>query len=161
MRRVVPSESFDGQSVDVDIDDLGAQLYLDAQLLQPCLRLLSELGAHWRQHRRPRVEQDHPRLRRVDMAESTFQGLGGQLGDLARQLHPGRTRADDGERQQLLPERRIAGPFSQLERAEDAPAHFERVVDRLHARRELREMVVAEIGLAGAGRDDQAVVAVW
>ena len=67
-------------------------------------------------------------------------------------------RTDDGERQQLLPEDRIAAQFSQLERAEDAPAHFKRIVDRLHARRELREMVVTEIGLAGAGRDDQAVV---
>src|SRR6478672_10617447 len=65
---------------------------------------------------------------------------------------------DDGERQQLLPEGRIAAQFGQLERAEDAPAHFERIVDRLHARRELREMVVTEIGLARPGRDDQAVV---
>ena len=48
--------------------------------------------------------------------------------------------------------------FSQLERAEDAPAHFECVVDRLHSRRELCEMVVTEIGLVGTGRDDQAVV---
>ena len=92
------------------------------------------------------------------MAEFAFERLGGQLGDLARQLHPGRTTTDDGERQQLLPEGRIAAPFGQLERAEDAPAHFERIVDRLHARRELGEMVVTEIGLARPGRDDQAVV---
>ena len=37
-------------------------------------------------------------------------------------------------------------------------AHFKGTVDRLHARRELREMVVTEIGLARPGRDDQAVV---
>ena len=37
-------------------------------------------------------------------------------------------------------------------------AHFKGIVDRLHARRELREMVVTEIGLARPGRDDQAVV---
>jgi hypothetical protein len=93
----------------------------------------SEVGAHRREHRRPRVEQDHPRLRRVDTAELAFQRLGGQLGDLARQLHPGRTRTDDGERQQLLPQDRIPAQFGQLERAEDTPAHFERIVDRLHA----------------------------
>jgi hypothetical protein len=92
------------------------------------------------------------------MAEFAFQRSVGQLGDLARQLRPGGTGADDGERQQLLPEGRIAGPLGQLERAEDAPTHFERIVDRLHARRELREMVVAEVGLGRPGRDDQAVV---
>ena len=87
-----------------------------------------------------------------------FQCLVRQLGDLARQLDAGRAGADDGERQQPLAFDRVAGPFGQLECAEDASAHFERVVDGLHAGRELREMVVAEIGLVGPGRDDQAVV---
>ena len=45
-----------------------------------------------------------------------------------------------------------------FERAEDATAQLQRVVDRLHAGRELGEVVVAEVRLAGAGGDDQAVV---
>ena len=158
MRRVVPSESLTvspSRSTSTTVAPSCISTPIFCSRAWAFFPRLAPIGA---QHRRPRVEQDHPRLCRVDMAECAFQRLGGQLGDLARQLHPGRTRTDDGERQQLLAEDRIAGPFRQLERAEDAPAHFERVVDRLHAGRELREMVVAEIGLAGAGRDDQAVV---
>ena len=45
-----------------------------------------------------------------------------------------------------------------LEGAEDPAAQLERVVDRLHAGRVARELVVAEVGLPGARRDDQAVV---
>ena len=41
---------------------------------------------------------------------------------------------------------------------EDAAAKLEGVVDRLHPGRPARELVVAEVGLAGAGGDDQAVV---
>ena len=149
---------FDREPLAVDVDDHGAELYLDAHILQPGLGLLSQVVAHWRQHRGPRVEQNRPRLCRINMAEFAFQGLGGQLGDLACQLHPGRTRADDGERQQLLAVDRIAGSFRGLERANDAPAHFERVIDGFHAGREFGEMVLPEIGLAGAGRDDEAVV---
>src|SRR6201995_2976383 len=92
------------------------------------------------------------------MAESAFHGLARQLGDLPCQLDSSGTRADYGERQQLLAEGRIAGPVRQLERPEDTPTHFQRIVDGFHARRELREMVVTEIGLVGPGRDDQAVV---
>ena len=49
---------------------------------------------------------------------------------------------------------RVVGQLGELERAEDAAAQLERVVDALHARGELGELVVAEVGLAGAGRDD-------
>jgi hypothetical protein len=49
---------------------------------------------------------------RVDVAEGTFQGVGREFGDLASQFDPGRTRTDDGERQQLLPEDRIPAQFS-------------------------------------------------
>ena len=45
-----------------------------------------------------------------------------------------------------------------LERAEDPALQLERVVDRLHARREHRELVVPEVRLTGARGDDQAVV---
>src|ERR1700722_5624686 len=92
------------------------------------------------------------------MAESTFHGLGCQLGDLACQLHSGRASADNRESQQLLADSRIAGPIRQLERAEDTPAPFPRIVDVFHAGRELREMVLTKIRLAGPCRYDQAVV---
>ena len=58
----------------------------------------------------------------------------------------------------LLAPLRIAGPFGLLEGAQNPAPQLERVVDRLHAGRELGEMVVAEVRLAGAGGDDQGVV---
>ena len=45
-----------------------------------------------------------------------------------------------------------------LEGPEDPSPQLERVVDRLHPGRPARELVVAEVGLAGARRHDQAVV---
>ena len=146
----------DRDAVAVDVGDHGVELDLDAHLLQPRLRLLAELLAHRRQHRGCGVEQDHPGLGRVDVPERALEGVVGELGDLAGHFHSGRTGADDDEGQQLFPAGRIAGPLGLLERAEDAAAQFQRVVDGLHTGRELGEMVVAEVGLTGAGRDDQA-----
>ena len=65
---------------------------------------------------------------------------------------------DDGEGQQLLAALGVAGPLGLLEGAQDSAAQLERVVDRLHARREFGEVVVAEVRLAGAGGDDEGVV---
>ena len=45
-----------------------------------------------------------------------------------------------------------------LEGEQDAPAQIGRVVDRLQAGRERRPVVVTEIGVPRAGRDDQIVV---
>ena len=68
------------------------------------------------------VEQNHPRLRRIDMPERAFERVIGEFGDLPCHLDARRARADDGERQQLFAPRRIAGPLGLLERAEDAGA---------------------------------------
>ena len=92
------------------------------------------------------------------MPESAFQRVVGQFGDLPGHFDAGRAGADDGEGQQLPAPLRIAGPFGLLERAQDPAPQLERVVDRLHAGREFGEVVVAEVGLAGAGGDDQGVV---
>ena len=48
--------------------------------------------------------------------------------------------------------------LGRLERDQDPPAHLERVLDGLEARRERRPLVVAEVRVAGAGRHDQRVV---
>ena len=104
------------------------------------------------------IEQDHPRLGRIDVPERAFERVVGEFGDLPGHFDAGRACADDGERQQLLPAGRIAGALGLLEGTKDAAAQLQRIVDRLHAGRPLGEMVVAEVGLAGACRDDQAVV---
>ena len=72
---------------------------------------------------------------------------GGELADLPGQLDPGRPRADQGEGQPASPLLRVGRGLSHLERAEDPPPDGERVVQRLHARSELGELVVTEVGL--------------
>ena len=148
----------DGDAVAVDVGDHGVELDLDAHLLQPGLRLEAELLAHRRQHRGRGVEQDDVRLGGIDVPEAALEGLVGQFLDLAGHLDAGRTGADDDEGQQLLAALGVAGALGLLEGAEDAAAQLQRVVDRLHAGRELGEVVVAEVRLPGARGDDQAVV---
>ena len=82
----------------------------------------------------------------------------GQLGDLAGDLDPGRPAPDDDERQPRLPRSGRRSSLGHLEGAEDAPAQLQRVVERLHARRVIGELVVAEVRLPRAGGHDQAVV---
>ena len=81
-----------------------------------------------------------------------------ELANLARDLDSGGTGADDDDGEPFALLRRVSRDLGDLERAEDAPAQLERVVDRLHTRREQRELVVPEVRLVGAGGDDQAVV---
>ena len=90
--------------------------------------------------------------------KAPFKRVVGQFGDLPGHLHAGGPGADDGERQQLPAPLRIVGPLGRLERAQDAAAQLQRVVDGFHAGGELGELVVAEVGLPGAGGHDQAVV---
>ena len=66
--------------------------------------------------------------------------------------------ADDDDREPLVALDRVGRRLGHLERAEEAPAQLQGVVDRLHARRVEGELVVTEVRLAGAGGDDEAVV---
>jgi hypothetical protein len=77
---------------------------------------------------------------------------------VAGHLHAGGTGADDDEGQQPVDLCLVLGQLGELEGTEDASPQLEGVVDALHAGRELGEPVVAEVGLAGPGRDDQLVV---
>ena len=80
----------------------------------------------------------------------------GELGDLAGHLDSGRAGADHDEGQQMVDVLAAAGAeLGHLERAEDAPAQLEGVVDALHAGGVLGEVVVAEVGLGGAGGDEK------
>ena len=96
---------------------------------------------------------------RADRPEVPGQGPPGELGDLAGHLHAGRAGAHDHEGEQVVDVLAARGPeLGHLEGAEDPPAQLQRVVDGLQARRELGEVVVAEVRLAGTRCHDQAVV---
>ena len=122
------------------------------------MRGLGQLLAERAEHRGCSVEQDHPSLGCVDPPEVSAQGPVRQLGDLPGHLHPGRPGADDHEGQPLLSIDRVLAELGQLERAEDPAAQLQCIVDALHARGELGELVISEVGLSSAGRDDQRVV---
>ena len=126
--------------------------------LQVRCGLLRELAAERAEHRVGAVDQHDPGGARVDPAEVAGQRPPGQLGDLAGHLDAGRAGADHGEGEQPVDLRRVVGQLGELERAEDAAAQLEGVVDALEPRRVLGELVVAEVRLRRAGRDDQAVV---
>ena len=82
----------------------------------------------------------------------------GQLGDLAGHLHSRRPRTHDDKGKKFLATLRIAGTLGLLEGAQDAAAQFQRIVDGLHARCPLGEVIVAEVGLARTRGDDQRVI---
>ena len=143
----------------VDVGDHGAEHDLDAELLQLVLGLLAELGTEGGQHLARCVDEHHARRAGVDGAEVLAERAVGQLGDLAGHLHPRGTRAHDDEGEEVVDLVTAGrGDLGHLERTEDPPAELERVVDALHAGGELGEVVVAEVGLARAGRDQQGVV---
>ena len=91
--------------------------------------------------------------------KSRSQAAHRELADLARELDAGRSGADH-RRSSTTPAARSGSvvDLGHLERAEDPPAQLERVVDRLHGRREERELVVTEVRLVHAGGHDEAVV---
>ena len=110
------------------------------------------------EHRVERVDEDDARLAGIDVLVLPRQVPVGQLGDLPGHLDAGRARAHDDERHPALDLLRVGLQVRQLERAEDPGAQFERVVDALHAGREVGVLVVAEVRLRRARGDDQGVV---
>ena len=132
--------------------------WISTPIFSSCaLRLRAELRAHRRHQRARSLDQDHPALAGLDGAKRARQRALGELGDLARQLDAGRPAAHHDEGQPALPFGVIGAHLRGLERSENPPAELQRVVDGLHAGRERREMVVAEVGLLRARGDDQAV----
>ena len=111
-----------------------------------------------RQDSRAGLDQHDPRGGRIDVAEFRFQGVAGDFGDGAGHLDPGRSAADDHEGGQGGIRLAFAGQFGAFEGGEDAPADGERVLDALQAGREGFPIVVAEIGVRGAGGYHQLVI---
>ena len=82
----------------------------------------------------------------------------GELGDLTGHLDTGRPGSDDDEGEQLSALLLRVRDLGRLEGTEDPAAQLEGVVDGLHARRMAGEVIVAEVRLPRARRDEQRVV---
>jgi hypothetical protein len=112
------------------------------------------------EHRRSGFDKHHPGLRAdVDPAKLAWQHRFRQLGDLPSQLHPGRSRADDDEREECRSLLGIGNCLGHLKRRQDAAAQPPGILECLHAWGERGPLVVPEVGVRGAARDDQRVVA--
>ncbi len=142
----------------VDVGDDARHLELDAEFLEPLGRLAGKLVAECRKDLLAAIADDDSGVARVDFPEVVLEHAPRQLGDLARDLHSGRTAADHHEGQPFLLLLGILLELGHLERPEDPAPELEGVVDRLHPGSPARELVVAEVGLPGTAGDDQAVV---
>ena len=112
-------------------------------------------GIERRQQARRRLDQNDARAARIDRAEIRRERAVGKLRDGAGHLDAGRAAADDDEIQQPRALGRIGLGLGLLEGEQDAAADVGRVVDGLQAGRERRPVVVAEIGVLRAGRENQ------
>ncbi len=84
--------------------------------------------------------------------------MSGDLGQRTGQLRAGRSSADHHESQPAPSLGLVRLELRALERHQNAAADLERVFDGLEARRVLAPAVVAEVGVGGAGGDDEEVV---
>src|SRR5688572_11921634 len=91
------------------------------------------------------------RVARVDVTKIGGERLPRQLGDGPGDLHAGRPAADDDEAEQAAPLLRPRLGLGALESEQDLAPERRGVLD-LDALRKILPFVVAEIGVAGAGR---------
>src|SRR5439155_22540906 len=118
---------------------------------------IAQLRRERRKNGRPGLDEDDARRARVDIAEFSA-SLSRDLGERPGKLDTGRPAANEDERQQPLVPRRVSFALRILEGQADATPDRQRVLERLQAGRIRLPVVVAEIGVTGAGRDDQVVV---
>ena len=159
-RPFCPSAALGVDPERIDAHDAPAHAQLDAHLLELLGGSLAQAVTEVGQRLLPAVDQEDPDGGGVDVAEVAGQAAGGQLADLPGQLHTGRPAADDGEGHEEALLGRVGPRLGDLEGAEDPPPELHGVIDGLHPRCDHGEFVVAEVGLAGAGRHDQAVVGI-
>ena len=147
-----------GHALPVHVGDQGVQDDLNAKVLKLAASLAAQALAERRQNLRAAVDEDNAGVVGVDLAELLGEGAVRHLSQLTSQLHTGRASADDHEVQQAAALLRVAGDLGALEGAGNAGADLQGIVDRLHARRELSEVVVTEVGLCRTGSEDQGVI---
>src|SRR3954465_1373417 len=91
-------------------------------------------------------------------AEVLPERLAGDLGKRAGEVDTRGTPSDNDEREQAALCRGIGLAFGSLECQQHLPSNLERIVERLEPWRPARPIGVPEVGVRGAGCDDQVVV---
>ena len=130
----------------------------DAESAQRALGLRRQRRREPGEHPVGGLDEQDAAAARVRGAEVARQRVAGELGDLAGHLDAGGTGADHHERQPLVAPLGIALELGGLEGGQDAAADGQRALERLHLGRMRAPLVVAEVGVVRAARDDQRVV---
>jgi hypothetical protein len=94
----------------------------------------------------------------MDRAEVAAQRVARYLAQRTGQLHARRARSDDDERHPLLSSGRVGFSLRGFVGDQDPSPHFGGVLDRLEAGRKRCPVVTPEVGVSGAGRDNERVV---
>ncbi len=105
-----------------------------------------------------RLEQDDAGRAGIEVPEVPGERLTGDLGQRAGHLDACRAAANHDECQQRLAANRVGLALGVLERQQHATADVERVLDRLESGRDRAPLVMPEVGVRRATRDDQIVV---
>jgi len=152
-------EPVDDDAPGAAIGDPGAKAHLDPELLQGALGRGGERGRKCGEEALPRLDQHDPGLAGVDVAEIPGQCRLCQLGDGTGELHTGRTAAHHDESELALAQHIRGGVLRLLEGHQDLASQGRGIVDALQARGIGLPFVMAEIGVARAGRHHQPVIA--
>ena len=130
---------------------------LDTKFFERFLRIGRKILREDRQNARAGLDEQHPGLSRIHIAEFRRQRLMGQLGDHACHFHARRACADDDEGQQRPPFFFTGGEFGALESQKQAAANCRCIFERLETGGGTFPLVAAEIGVAGAGGQHQRI----
>ena len=146
------------QAVGVDVFDGCIRQHFHAQAfeLMPCASLQG-LG-QMRQHRRSGLDQTNARGAWIDVAELRAQRVSGDVGERARELHPGRAPTDDREVQPCVAQRGVRRRLGVLECGEHPVADLECILEGLQSRCMACPLVVAEVRMGCAARQHEEVV---
>ena len=142
----------------VDRRDRRAGVYPNTHGLELAPCALRRCLAHAREQSRAGLDEVNLGRLRADTPELPAQRVPGYLDHAPGELDAGRAAADDREAQPVGARHRIGLELGTLERGENPPAQVERVLERLEAGRVACPVVVAEVAVRGAARDDKKVV---
>ncbi len=148
----------EGDAVLIDVGDGFAEANLDAELFERAPCVVGKALREGAENTRRRFNQNDARRFRIDAAIVAGERLVGELGDGAGGFDAGRAAADDDEGGEARAFGRVGFEFGVFEGEQDALALFGGVFERFEARREFFPIVVAEIGVARAGGDDEKIV---
>src|SRR5208337_5295396 len=95
---------------------------------------------------------------RIDGAEIVGQGMTANLGERSRELHSRWSCSHHNKLQRLGWFAGGCTALRQFEGQQHAPPDFDRILNRLQSGRNRFPLIVAEIGVAGSGGNNQRVV---